>query len=159
MTNSATSKTWADGLRDAELTALWTARPTKSTSQIAIAMGLTRNQVIGRARRIKLPRHAGACVKGGKPANSGPRKSRAKPIFAPAKAVVVRMTLHGRCSWIEGNPNGLDTMFCGAQIERGAYCATHGALAYIATVRFTPAQLRAAKSLTLGDRPGKGRQT
>ena len=60
---------------------------------------------------------------------------------------------------VEGDSAGIDTVFCEAKAERGAYCAERGALVYVTSVRFTPAQLKAAKSLTLGDRPGKVRQT
>jgi hypothetical protein len=43
--------TWHDGSRDETLKALW---PTHSTQQIADALGVTRNAVIGRAFRLGL---------------------------------------------------------------------------------------------------------
>ena len=92
MTNGATSKTWTPE-RDALLRSEWALAA--RVVDIAYKMNLTRNQVIGRAHRLRLPRHAHACEKGAKWSKATRRASipcsaRLRPSAGPTARNVAR---------------------------------------------------------------------
>lgn len=128
----------------------------KSTAEIAAALGgLSRNAVIGKARRIKLPRHS---VKNTNAAtqrrhgNSGQPKANFIAIKAarnkirpPTREVgtdagdgtdvthllgIMDLT-DTTCRWPQGDPLLPGFGFCGHGIKEGSvYCAKHSARAY-----------------------------
>lgn len=135
-------------------------------SQIATALGCSsRNAVIGKAGRLGLPKRG--ATSGLIPAVRSPRRPRSAPVpkrvprqqFSAAPLVPVAdgvcdlppdsspfactlMDLRkSACRWPLGDPQGAETMFCGAGVSRGAYCARHGALAY------APPRTRAASDV------------
>ena len=67
----------------AKLTALWHAG--RTTQQIAVAMGINKNQVIGKVHRLNLPKRANP-VKNAAPAK--PKPVRGKVTLPPGKAWV-----------------------------------------------------------------------
>jgi GcrA cell cycle regulator len=131
---------WTDQ-RTQRLTDLW--RAGKSAREVADALGVTRNAVIGKLHRLGLsgdPAHASA-------GPSKPRRER-RP-----RAVVVRSPATRRqafvcqaealpglarhledlsrraCRWPIGDPKSADFAFCGRPAEAQPYCAVHQAVA------------------------------
>ena len=127
--------------RDSQVTALWHSGET--CSAIAAAVGVTKNSIVGRARRLKLPSRPSPIDRSG-----AGRKPRSKPARAP------RITLPSACEPVPVviaapviapravNPNeccqwpmtnGRPWVFCGAQRQTagGVYCADHRAVAYV----------------------------
>jgi len=142
---------WTDDRVDV-LTKLW--RDGKSASVIARELGgVTRNAVIGKVHRLGLSGRA----KPARPGSRRPRTPRAerrlsRPRFAavptpaptspaplaPAPETgLADMRSVGRhaCRWPIGDPLAPGFSVCGRPVERGAYCALHGALAYRPTGR------------------------
>ena len=95
---------------DQMLTALWAQG--LSTMQIAARMqGRTKNSVIGRAHRLELPARLSPIK------NPKPLKRPAPPVWQ-AKA----------CQWIDGEPDGVNTIYCGQPTKDGlSWCAAHKA--------------------------------
>jgi len=132
---------WTDD-RVEVLTKLW--RDGNSASAIARELGgVTRNAVIGKVHRLGL----GGRAKPARPGSRRPRTPRAerrltRPRFiavptsaplAPAPETgLADMRSVGRhaCRWPIGDPLAPGFSICGRPVERGAYCAPHGALAY-----------------------------
>jgi GcrA cell cycle regulator len=100
--------------RVAELTRLWASG--LSASEIGRRLGITKNAVIGKARRIDLAmRRAPAQV---------PRK---------ARILTLERLNSNMCSWPDGDPGEPDFRFCGKPTVDGKpYCANHCSLAYLA---------------------------
>lgn len=100
---------WTDDT-EARLTALWGAG--KSASQIAAEIGATRNQVIGKAHRLKL-------------------SARPSPIIRNAAGVELHRLQPHHCRfpmWQHGErSNGL---YCGKPRDLTAYCGEHQARCY-----------------------------
>ncbi len=142
---------WTDE-RISDLVRLWDAG--HSASYIGNAIGVTKNAVIGKAHRLKLPsrpspiRHAAA-----------PKTPKLKPKPVPAMAPkpvakappkpVVRAVRAARathaqagsasCLWPFGDPSTPDFYFCGAEAEPGKpYCSEHCARAYVSRPRAEP---------------------
>jgi GcrA cell cycle regulator len=144
---------WTDD-RVEILTKLW--RDGRSASAIARELGgVTRNAVIGKVHRLGLSGRA-------RPARPGSRRARTPrperrlsrpralavpmpaPTPTPADALaplpvigLADMRSVGRhaCRWPIGDPLAPGFSVCGRPVERGAYCAPHGALAYRQTGR------------------------
>jgi GcrA cell cycle regulator len=127
---------------DDRLRALWAEG--LSSAAIGRAMGLTKNAVVGRAHRLKLPARPSPIV-GGVPRERAPRPlapraktlpavREVKPVAAPKPAavpvpVVRRVVALGpvrACQWIKGEPAGADSAFCGAPTVPGcSWCEAH----------------------------------
>lgn len=89
-------------------------------SQIAAALGTTKNAVIARMRRLKLEL-AGA---------TGPRPPKPEPEPEPGR---FDFPARGSCVWPVGHPGEPEFRFCGRKVEPGSghtYCADHRQVAY-----------------------------
>lgn len=143
--------TWTDD-RVETLSKLW--REGQSASQIArdLGHGITRNAVIGKIHRLGLSGRAAPRLPGAGRADQRrerrgriPRRTAAPRPLPPPVAPSPDLTLpqtglasvvsvrFGQCRWPMGDPLADDFCLCGRTAVRGAYCATHGALAYRAT--------------------------
>ncbi len=141
-----------------ELTRLWEAG--RSASQIGQVLGMSKNAVIGKAHRLKLPARPSpirAASASPRPATRTtprpvlrqrpPRSGKARPhlesvaMVAPAaqqappriapRHVRRRADGHG-CLWPIGDPGDTDFHFCGDEAVPGKpYCDAHCAKAYI----------------------------
>lgn len=102
--------TWTQE-RVAKLERLWQEGLT--TAEIGRALGISKNAVVGKAHRLRLP-------------------SRQSPIRREAKpAPVVREGGAGSCQWPIGDPVHPGFHFCGAPVLPGKpYCPQHCAMAY-----------------------------
>ena len=94
----------------------------KSASQIAVELGgISRNAVIGKAHRLRLPARPSPI--------KGPRKEK-KP-----GATILQLT-ERMCKWPNGDPRDTDFHFCGKATHPGMpYCAEHAAKAYQAPAK------------------------
>lgn len=112
----AGSPEWEDGQTE-RLIELWDGdRPTR---EIADILGLTRNQVIGKAHRLGLRHNAATWSKA--------RKDGAARIGKLLDGGYNART----CQFIEGEPEGMDTVYCGDDVKVGSsYCEMHHALCY-----------------------------
>jgi GcrA cell cycle regulator len=105
--------------RDDELRTHWELG--LSAGAIGRLMGMTKNQVIGRANRINLP----------------PRQSPIKPrdphAFPEPAAKIVPLPEPVRgCQYIAGEPKGIRTVFCGSPKKLGSpYCASHHSVCFV----------------------------
>jgi len=132
------NETWSEADKE-RLRALWIQQPRLSTREIGLVMGLSKNQVVGKAHRLKLPaRPSPIGVHGpAHPGFRGGRKPKPRPAMAaavprlapPPPAPVAPPRPSGRtCQWITGEPKGAASLFCGAEaLRRSAYCAEHHA--------------------------------
>lgn len=135
---------WPDGL-SARLASLW-ADPALSASAIGERLGLTKNAVVGKARRLGLPPRPSPINRTDAPT---PKVERPKPVFRPASHVVpieeTRARLaeapavpaiafrHGRgaCCWPIGEPRTPGFRYCEAPAVAGRpYCPAHARRAY-----------------------------
>jgi len=149
--------------RIAELTKLWADG--LSASQIAECMGddLTRNAVIGKARRLGLPgrpngQHSGGRPRTGKPRVDVPlRRVRAKdssgkalpfvsqiavgidPPSAEFNCDIVGLNEATSCRFPIGDPKTADFRYCGVAKKYRNYCAYHAAMSY---QNLSPAKVR-----------------
>jgi len=120
-------------------------------SQIAAAIGVTRNAVIGKIHRLGLSpaRPAGASARSCPPRARHPRNSPHSRLFrlivaeAPGIAAAApepidsaqRCSLleiaQDKCHWPIGDPHAADFAFCGNDAVTGfSYCAGHARMAY-----------------------------
>ncbi len=133
---------WTDA-QIADLKRLWAAG--HSTSQIGTILGVSRNAVIGKAHRLKLParpspiRHSSEPKKAKlAPLPKQVRKIQRRPIIQPGP----QRNGSPSCLWPIGNPGDADFRFCGGETVRGRpYCFEHCARAYLrrSTDRFQAA--------------------
>ena len=112
---------WTDD-KIKKLKKLWTAG--KSTAEIAKALGMSKNSIIGKVHRLELS------------ARPSPIKTEQVPIKkAPVKkAGVVRLIdlRLNTCRWPIGDPREDDFHFCGEQTVTGKpYCLKHCQEAYL----------------------------
>lgn len=124
---------WSQEL-DAELARLW-ADPLLSCAAIGEKLGVTKNSVIGRARRLKLKARRSGVWKG------KTRKRKKGPVLAktPLKIVAPPAPQSRPCSLMEltdyscrfpiGDPDNADFHFCGAITAFDSYCTYHQAIA------------------------------
>ena len=140
--------------RIAELEKLWAEG--LSTAEIGRRLGVSKNAVVGKAHRMKLPgrqspidakrrasrrpavkaRPAPAAAPR-RPAAAAPKPAPARPVApepAPRPAVTARKPRKHNgpsCQWPFGDPRLPGFHFCGAQAEPGKpYCDEHCAMAY-----------------------------
>lgn len=146
---------WTDE-RVEKIRALWIDG--KSALQIAAALGVTRNTVVGKLQRIGCTGRAGRPKPEGlaAPAPVMPRAPRRhptppKPARAPAPeieidtrpivedvAIVVPMSLRvtivdlhaAMCKWPLGDPQSDEFRYCGSEVSCGPYCSGHRRIAY-----------------------------
>jgi GcrA cell cycle regulator len=134
-----------------KLRELWFVEPQISTAKIGIEVNMSKNAVVGKARRIGLP---------GRPSPithhpDGPRPPRRKTMPPPVvtlpvltsvgacpdapppqpplvvAAVTVRTGRERPCCWPFGEPGSKGFRYCGAPAEIGRpYCEDHCRLAY-----------------------------
>lgn len=120
-----------------DLKRLWAAG--QSTSQIGTALGVSKNAVIGKAHRLKLPARASPIRRGSEP-NPARRKRVPKQFPNLQRRVFIQ---HGpqrngspSCLWPIGDPGNADFHFCGSKTVPGRpYCAEHCARAYVPRTR------------------------
>ena len=141
----------------AHLRALWDEG--HSTAEIGRRMGLSKNAIIGKARRLRLtPRSSPIRAKGSgsRPRNSGPARTHGPslpplrsvadipapprpPMPAPAPArpadpVFVRRVSCDPCCWPIGEPGTRSFRYCDGPAKPGKpYCAEHAEAAYVPT--------------------------
>ena len=138
---------WTDE-RLATAQRLWASGLPGSVIAAQIGGGFTRNAVIGMARKKGWGAHPRA-----KPPTFRPTRTRARsdainhtkamraiappplPRETPAPSAKTHVTFlerrGGQCKWIIGEPNGPDSICCGARRESGSvYCEHHSRLAY-----------------------------
>ena len=107
----------------------------RSSREIAQALGVTRNAVIGKSRRIGL-NWAARKGKPPKPPLRRPRKRKPLPFMArrikpkPTGPVHFRDLEAHHCRWIPGEPSS--QLYCGAErVQGSSYCGTHTRAAYV----------------------------
>ena len=116
MTNMMGEFEWTPE-RVAELTKLWATG--LSASEIGRRMGITKNAVVGKVRRLDLTM----------------RRAPAPPKRAPSVVTLDRLASN-MCSWPQGEPGSEDFRFCGHPALPGKpYCDTHCAMAYVPAKR------------------------
>lgn len=141
-----------------------------SAAQIGAMIGLTRNAVIGLCRRHGIKLRAARRRPIGAPPPWAPRPKPSPP-RAVAPAVVVDLADYqppalicepvpddldasapvafmdlgaGQCRWIEGRPNGLDTLYCGRRVLHGkSWCRDHFVRAF--DIAATKASIRKSR--------------
>jgi GcrA cell cycle regulator len=126
---------------DARLTELWHAGlPTK---QIGLQLGVTKNAVVGHARRINLPGRPSPIrlVSANGKRVERIRRARGKtlpdltpegpaPALVPPAASAPRSSRH-TCQWPVGDPRSTQFRFCGEPTELGKpYCGEHCRIAF-----------------------------
>ena len=96
-----------------ELTKLWATG--LSASEIGRRLGITKNAVVGKVRRLDLAM----------------RRAPAQPKREPNVVTLDRLKAN-QCSWPEGDPGQDDFRFCGSPAVLGKpYCEKHCAIAYV----------------------------
>jgi len=96
-----------------ELTRLWATG--LSASEIGRKLGITKNAVVGKVRRLDLAM----------------RRAPALPKRKPNIVTLDRLKAN-QCSWPEGEPGDSDFRFCGIPAVMGKpYCEKHCAMAYV----------------------------
>lgn len=107
-----------------DLTRLWGEG--LSITQIGLALGVSRNAVVGKVHRMGLPKRQSPIVKSDKPRV-------AKPPIQRRRTVPLSLEQWDRntCSWPIGDPKTESFSFCGDHVEPGRpYCSVHCAKAY-----------------------------
>ncbi len=100
--------------RVSTLIALWNEG--LSTSVIGGRIGVTKNAVVGKVHRLKLPK----------------RGSPIKQKIKPTKHITLEQLRPGMCCWPIGEPGTEDFHFCGRPVfDDKPYCADHCAIAYV----------------------------
>lgn len=128
---------WTDDL-DARLRDMWASGDV--TAAIGIALDMSKNAVIGRARRLGLKSRGNPNLPlsirqaGTAPRPNATRQPSAPKAPAPA-APKPRQALppaSGRaCQWPSGDPRAPGFHFCGAPVAAGSYCRDHYRRAYV----------------------------
>ena len=128
--------TWTEE-RIADLKRMWTAGHTVSC--IGNALGVSKNTVIGKAHRLKLPSRSSpirlsTSPRRPKPAPMAKRVTKVKP--KPILRLARPRNGAPACLWPSGDPGEAEFHFCGAETVPGKpYCPEHCARAYVARRR------------------------
>ena len=100
-----------------------------SYREMAARLGVTRNTVASRIRRLKIARPVDTPFR--RRSTAGAAKRGGGRLQAIKKFVAFDSPRS--CRWIEGDPCGAETEFCGVKTVPGKpYCAKHCARAYVA---------------------------
>lgn len=103
--------------RVVELTKFWASG--LSASEIGRRMGITKNAVVGKVRRLDLA-----------------MRRQPPPPKRPASVVTLDRLKANMCSWPTGEPGQPDFRFCGkVAVDGKPYCAEHCARAYIPSTK------------------------
>ncbi|MBV9755730.1 MAG: GcrA cell cycle regulator [Alphaproteobacteria bacterium] len=135
------SRPWTREL-DQALIVMWTEQGL-SAAEIGRRLGVSKNAVIGRSHRLRLPSRPSPIIRNGeaaKPARErlaeartpapAPRPAAAVSLLTPAPEPQER--LRGSCHWPLGHPRSADFAFCGEPCSVGKpYCEAHCRRAYI----------------------------
>jgi GcrA cell cycle regulator len=135
-----TASAWTDD-RIGRLKTLWLEGQTAEQIARDLANGITRSAVLGKVHRMGL-----SAGRSGRPPKrpivspSPKRVGSAKPQPAPPTHAPPVATEHGltdvlsvrrcQCRWPFGEPGAADFSLCGRPVTRGAFCASHAAVAY-----------------------------
>lgn len=136
---------WTDE-RVAELRRLWAEGMEARQIAEALGGGATKNSVLGKAHRLRLPGRDEGATKPAKPApapradksinakRSAPiRKRTSVPPPSPPVEVTFMVPLieltESMCKYPAGD--GADIRFCGAPKARGSWCAHHAGIVYV----------------------------
>ncbi len=99
-----------------------------SASAIGRELGVTKNSVIGKSRRLGLPARPSPIVKAKTPKSSS-RKAGSRE---KARISDVFLLDHNMCRWPFGNPDEKGFYFCCKAVAPGKpYCEEHCATAYV----------------------------
>jgi len=116
-----------------------------SAAQIGAAMGITRNAVLGKRKRLGLPERLRPPPKG---VTRRPKEKRYARRYSPIRyqepAAPIAEVPHAplsvpcsllelddaRCRWPFGNPGEAAFHFCGADTSNAPYCAYHARIAF-----------------------------
>ena len=143
-----TTSAWTDD-RIGRLKKLWLEGRTADQIAPDLANGITRSAVLGKVHRMGLSagrpgRQATRPAAGPRPPRlNRPRPRAPQPIAARPEVTMTRglATLVSvrrcECRWPFGEPGAADFSLCGQPVSRGAFCASHAAVAYRPT-RDTP---------------------
>jgi GcrA cell cycle regulator len=115
-----------------------------SASQIGLELGISRNAVIGKMRRLKIPLlgHPQGGRRDGDPRPQRPRRKRAVlkvPVPEPLPELPTGVTLMelvpAACRWPVGDPATREFVYCGVRRECPTlpYCPGHCRMAYRAS--------------------------
>ena len=136
-----TASAWTDD-RIGRLKKLWLEGRTAEQIARDLANGITRSAVLGKVHRMGLsagrsgrpPKRLAAAPK---PLRLAPTRFRpAQPIGAPSEVaaehglVTLLSVRRCQCRWPFGEPGTADFSLCGQPVTRGAFCASHAAIAY-----------------------------
>ena len=106
-----------------------------SAAEIGREIGMTRNAVLGKAHRLRMPSHqskvktAGGRPKGRKPVRPAVL-AKPKPVESPPRPCKLFDLQWNSCRWPHGDPCDPAFYFCGAVTVEPPYCLAHGRLAY-----------------------------
>lgn len=146
--NSIGRGSW-DEARDARLRDLWMQdSPRLSTHQIGVALGLSKNAIVGRARRLGLPGRpspilpprveaAPATPRGAPPVRltlprPAPSPAAVRPALPALPARLAGSRPSRACRYIAGKPAGLATVYCeAATLPGSSYCPHHHAICHV----------------------------
>lgn len=133
--------------RDAALMQLWADRGL-SAAEIGRRLGISKNAVVGRSHRLRLPARPSPIIRNGdKPRVRRPRPPRETlplqemaPIREPLpllhqtpEPIITADKARGLCCWPIGHPGTSDFAFCGNASRPGKpYCNEHCQRAYVA---------------------------
>ena len=107
-----------------DLTRLWTEG--LSITQIGLALGVSRNAVVGKVHRMGLPKRQSPIVKSDKP-----RVPKAPIERRRTVPLSLEQWDRNTCSWPIGDPKSESFSFCGDHVAPGRpYCTVHCAKAY-----------------------------
>lgn len=129
--------------RDAVLIEMWTVLKL-SASEIGRRLGISKNAVIGRSHRLRLPARPSPIIRQSaiaKPARAEPTAParRLEPLATPAAVAVAAVRpaepldrLQSACRWPIGHPGTAGFAFCGQDCTAGKpYCEEHCRRAYV----------------------------
>ncbi|NQV47500.1 MAG: global cell cycle regulator GcrA-like protein [Rhodospirillaceae bacterium] len=117
------------------------------TLEIGRRLGVTKNAVVGKVHRLRLPKRQSPISKSPRTRSSRPnaemvRLARPAPPPPPkGEMISMEMLRPGMCNWPEGEPEAEDFRFCGDRVVEGKpYCAHHCERAYVSGSRERPAK-------------------
>jgi GcrA cell cycle regulator len=135
------SRAWSRE-RDAALIAMWTEQAL-SAAEIGRRLGISKNAVIGRSHRLRLPSRPSPIIRRNdiaKPSREPAAPARAlEPAARPAAVEPLPVAspepqerLRDSCRWPTGHPRTADFAFCGEPCSIGKpYCEEHCRRAYV----------------------------